>query len=154
MSSLARLRISSCSEASDSSMYPRTSQPPPVPLPAAVQLSPSTPSARPMNATSEQTVVTLEWHLTNLRAIFEGSKGDVKSRVIRSPLFGGGRWQVRNTVIGASTQPTERADLLLPLLWTGAEHLAVFGVRTDGRGATAGPGATGPRCSTRGGFPV
>ncbi|KAG8793347.1 hypothetical protein FRC12_003002 [Ceratobasidium sp. 428] len=42
----------------------------------------------------ESSTVTLEWTVRNLKQLFEGSKGDQKSKVVKSALFGGGRWQV------------------------------------------------------------
>ncbi|KAL0960934.1 hypothetical protein HGRIS_005939 [Hohenbuehelia grisea] len=42
----------------------------------------------------ESTTVTFEWTLRGLKALFDSSKGDVKSKVTKSPKFGGGRWQI------------------------------------------------------------
>jgi hypothetical protein len=38
--------------------------------------------------------ITLEWQITNLRQIFDGSRGDTKSKCLRSQVFGDGCWQV------------------------------------------------------------
>lgn len=37
---------------------------------------------------SETTFVTLEWHLSGLKAIFDGSRGEAKSKCIKSAVFG------------------------------------------------------------------
>ncbi|KAG8685884.1 hypothetical protein FRC11_009894 [Ceratobasidium sp. 423] len=42
----------------------------------------------------ESQTVTLEWTVRNLRQLFENSKGEQKSKVVKSAVFGGGRWQV------------------------------------------------------------
>lgn len=42
----------------------------------------------------ESQTITFEWPLTGLQSIFEGSKADVKSKVIKSVPFGGGKWNV------------------------------------------------------------
>ncbi|QRV79089.1 The BTB (BR-C, ttk and bab)/POZ (Pox virus and Zinc finger) domain [Ceratobasidium sp. AG-Ba] len=42
----------------------------------------------------ESSTVTLEWTVRNLKQLFEGSKGEQKSKVVKSAVFGGGRWQV------------------------------------------------------------
>ncbi|KZO99519.1 hypothetical protein CALVIDRAFT_544516 [Calocera viscosa TUFC12733] len=42
----------------------------------------------------ESNTITLEWTLRGLKALFESSKGDAKSKVTRSVKFGGGRWQI------------------------------------------------------------
>ncbi|KAL9933115.1 hypothetical protein V8E36_007833 [Tilletia maclaganii] len=43
---------------------------------------------------SEFQSTTLEWPLTGLKQLFDSSKGDHKSKVVKSPVFGGGRWTV------------------------------------------------------------
>lgn len=35
----------------------------------------------------------LEWTVRDLRQLFDTSKGENKSKVIKSALFGGGKWQ-------------------------------------------------------------
>ncbi|CED83348.1 TRAF-like [Phaffia rhodozyma] len=45
-------------------------------------------------AFKESEVITIDWKLTNLKALFETSRGDSKSRVVKSVLFGGARWQL------------------------------------------------------------
>ncbi|KAF8608499.1 hypothetical protein BDV93DRAFT_200841 [Ceratobasidium sp. AG-I] len=42
----------------------------------------------------ESSTVTLEWTVRNLKQLFDSSKGDQKSKVVKSAVFGGGRWQV------------------------------------------------------------
>ncbi|KAJ3541320.1 hypothetical protein NMY22_g3936 [Coprinellus aureogranulatus] len=42
----------------------------------------------------ETTSVTLEWTLRGLKALFDSTKGESKSKVTRSPRFGNGRWQI------------------------------------------------------------
>ncbi|KAG8986701.1 dolichyl-P-Man:Man(5)GlcNAc(2)-PP-dolichol alpha-1,3-mannosyltransferase, partial [Tulasnella sp. 427] len=42
----------------------------------------------------ESTTVTLEWTVRNLKQLFDGSRGDQKSKVHKSVRFGGGRWQI------------------------------------------------------------
>jgi hypothetical protein len=42
---------------------------------------------------SETTTTTLEWKVSGLKKIFEGSKGEGKSKVVKSAKFGGGKWQ-------------------------------------------------------------
>jgi hypothetical protein len=42
----------------------------------------------------ESNSITFEWTLRGLKALFESSKGDAKSKVTKSTKFGGGRWQV------------------------------------------------------------
>ncbi|KAM5538632.1 hypothetical protein V8D89_007661 [Ganoderma adspersum] len=42
----------------------------------------------------ESTTIRFEWTLRNLRNLFENSKGEVKSKVTKSPRFGDGRWQI------------------------------------------------------------
>lgn len=42
----------------------------------------------------ESKTVTLEWTVRNLKQLFESSKGEQKSKVVKSAVFGGGRWQV------------------------------------------------------------
>ncbi|CAE7231198.1 unnamed protein product [Rhizoctonia solani] len=41
----------------------------------------------------ESQTVTLEWTVRNLKQLFENSKGEQKSKVVKSAVFGGGRWQ-------------------------------------------------------------
>ena len=38
--------------------------------------------------------ITLEWRLSNLKSIFEASRGEAKSRCIKSSLFGDGKWEI------------------------------------------------------------
>lgn len=52
------------------------------------------PPAQPSHAYSQTEGVSLEWRITGLKAIFEQTRGDTKSRVVKSALFGGGRWQI------------------------------------------------------------
>ncbi|KAH6912805.1 hypothetical protein BKA70DRAFT_1397844 [Coprinopsis sp. MPI-PUGE-AT-0042] len=42
----------------------------------------------------EYTSVTFEWKLKGLKALFETTKGDSKSKVVRSGKFDNGRWQI------------------------------------------------------------
>ncbi|KAF8527990.1 hypothetical protein BU17DRAFT_73654 [Hysterangium stoloniferum] len=42
---------------------------------------------------AETTTTTLEWVVRDLKHLFEGSKGEAKSKVIKSVKFGGGKWQ-------------------------------------------------------------
>ncbi|KAF8630909.1 hypothetical protein AX17_005267 [Amanita inopinata Kibby_2008] len=42
----------------------------------------------------ESTSITFEWTLRGLKTLFDSTKGDHKSKVTKSPLFGGGRWQI------------------------------------------------------------
>ena len=44
----------------------------------------------------ETTCITFEWTLRGLKNLFDSTKGEHKSKVTKSPLFGGGRWQVRD----------------------------------------------------------
>jgi hypothetical protein len=50
----------------------------------------------------EFTCVTFEWTLRGLKALFDSTKGDTKSKVTRSPRFGDGRWQVSVGVFNSS----------------------------------------------------
>ncbi|CAE6475932.1 hypothetical protein ACGC1H_007273 [Rhizoctonia solani] len=47
-----------------------------------------------MTEFQESQTVTLEWTVRNLKQMFESSKGEQKSKVVKSAIFGGGRWQV------------------------------------------------------------
>ncbi|GAB1521561.1 hypothetical protein RhiTH_004658 [Rhizoctonia solani] len=47
-----------------------------------------------MTEFQESQTVTLEWTVRNLKQLFENSKGEQKSKVVKSAIFGGGRWQV------------------------------------------------------------
>ncbi|CAH7667576.1 hypothetical protein BY996DRAFT_4579384 [Phakopsora pachyrhizi] len=38
--------------------------------------------------------VSLEWKISNLKSVFDSSKGETKSKCIRSSYFGDGKWQV------------------------------------------------------------
>ncbi|GAA6064057.1 hypothetical protein JCM10212_006793 [Sporobolomyces blumeae] len=38
--------------------------------------------------------VQLEWKVTNLKQLFESTKGEVKSKCVKSPLFDNSRWQI------------------------------------------------------------
>ena len=38
--------------------------------------------------------ITLEWRLSNLKSIFETSRGEAKSRCIKSSVFGDGKWEI------------------------------------------------------------
>ncbi|KAF8636008.1 hypothetical protein AX15_000169 [Amanita polypyramis BW_CC] len=42
----------------------------------------------------EITSITFEWTLRGLKTLFDSTKGEHKSKVTKSPLFGGGRWQI------------------------------------------------------------
>ncbi|KAI0820427.1 hypothetical protein BC628DRAFT_1330305 [Trametes gibbosa] len=42
----------------------------------------------------ESTTIRFEWPVHGLKSLFEGSKGEAKSKVIKSPRFGDGRWQI------------------------------------------------------------
>lgn len=42
----------------------------------------------------ETTSIVFEWPLRGLKQMFENSKSDHKSKVIKSAPFGGGRWTV------------------------------------------------------------
>ncbi|KAH9925412.1 uncharacterized protein BXZ73DRAFT_91126 [Epithele typhae] len=42
----------------------------------------------------ENTTIRFEWTLRGLANIFDSSKGEAKSKVIKSPRFGDGRWQI------------------------------------------------------------
>ncbi|KDQ62554.1 hypothetical protein JAAARDRAFT_30458 [Jaapia argillacea MUCL 33604] len=42
----------------------------------------------------ESTTIKFDWTLRGLKNLFESSKGDSKSKVIKSAKFGGGRWQI------------------------------------------------------------
>ncbi|KAJ3565020.1 hypothetical protein NP233_g7910 [Leucocoprinus birnbaumii] len=43
---------------------------------------------------SESCSLTFEWTIRNLKHLFDTSKGDAKSKAVKSPKFGGGRWQI------------------------------------------------------------
>ncbi|KAF9454777.1 hypothetical protein P691DRAFT_826991 [Macrolepiota fuliginosa MF-IS2] len=43
---------------------------------------------------SESCSITFEWTIRNLKPLFDSSKGDAKSKAVKSPKFGGGRWQI------------------------------------------------------------
>ncbi|MBW0486767.1 hypothetical protein O181_026482 [Austropuccinia psidii MF-1] len=52
-----------------------------------------------LNTTNEQEFleiksVSLEWKLSNLKQIFDSSKGDIKSKCVKSSFFGESKWQV------------------------------------------------------------
>ncbi|KIJ45648.1 hypothetical protein M422DRAFT_59802 [Sphaerobolus stellatus SS14] len=42
---------------------------------------------------AETTTTTFEWTVRDLKHLFESTKGDTKSKVIKSARFGGGKWQ-------------------------------------------------------------
>lgn len=42
---------------------------------------------------NEACSITFEWTIRNLKHLFDSSKGDAKSKAVKSPKFGGGRWQ-------------------------------------------------------------
>ncbi|KAH9925561.1 uncharacterized protein B0H18DRAFT_1008984 [Fomitopsis serialis] len=42
----------------------------------------------------ESTTIRLEWTVGNLKNLFDGSKGEAKSKVTKSIKFGDGRWQI------------------------------------------------------------
>ncbi|TFY58335.1 hypothetical protein EVJ58_g6484 [Rhodofomes roseus] len=42
----------------------------------------------------ESTTIRLEWNVGNLKNLFDGSKGEAKSKVTKSIKFGGERWQI------------------------------------------------------------
>lgn len=61
-----------------------------------------------------QRTITYEWKLHGLKALFDGSKGDAKSKVTKSFKFDGGRWQIlfyANS--GTSTEPSTYCSLYL-----------------------------------------
>ncbi|EKM79382.1 hypothetical protein AGABI1DRAFT_128536 [Agaricus bisporus var. burnettii JB137-S8] len=43
---------------------------------------------------SESSALTFEWPIRNLKLLFDSTKGDTKSKALKSPKFGGGRWQI------------------------------------------------------------
>ncbi|KAF4617497.1 hypothetical protein D9613_006079 [Agrocybe pediades] len=43
---------------------------------------------------SESSSITFEWKLSGLKALFDSTKGDKKSKVTKSVYFGGNRWQI------------------------------------------------------------
>lgn len=43
---------------------------------------------------TESCSLTFEWTIRNLKHLFDSSKGEVKSKAVKSPKFGGGRWQI------------------------------------------------------------
>ncbi|OCH91934.1 hypothetical protein OBBRIDRAFT_870806 [Obba rivulosa] len=51
-------------------------------------------SASSVQAYQESNTIKLEWTLRGLKALFESSKGEAKSKVTKSVRFGGGKWQV------------------------------------------------------------
>ncbi|KAI0771133.1 hypothetical protein BD413DRAFT_551210 [Trametes elegans] len=55
----------------------------------------------------ESTTIRFEWTLKGLKSIFEGSKGEAKSKVIKSPRFGDGRWSCFMPT-QASSAPTDK----------------------------------------------
>ncbi|KAI0726225.1 hypothetical protein C8Q72DRAFT_847350 [Fomitopsis betulina] len=42
----------------------------------------------------ESTTIRLEWIVGNLKTLFDGSKGEAKSKVTKSVKFGAGKWQI------------------------------------------------------------
>jgi hypothetical protein len=48
----------------------------------------------PPSEPSETRSLVFEWPLFGLRQMFDGSKSDTKSKVVKSVPFGGGRWTV------------------------------------------------------------
>ena len=61
--------------------------------------------------------ITLEWKLSNLQSIFESSRGEAKSRCIKSSVFGDGKWEIyfyANSVC-ATTCTTSMAGLSVTL---------------------------------------
>ncbi|KAF8549323.1 hypothetical protein OG21DRAFT_609955 [Imleria badia] len=42
----------------------------------------------------ESITITFEWTLRGLKALFDASKGESKSKVTKSVKFGGGKWQI------------------------------------------------------------
>ncbi|EJD41831.1 hypothetical protein AURDEDRAFT_186281 [Auricularia subglabra TFB-10046 SS5] len=62
----------------------------------------------------ELRTVTFEWKLRGLKALFDGSKGDTKSKVTKSIKFDKGRWQIlfyANS--GTAAEPTTFCSLYL-----------------------------------------
>ncbi|PLW30182.1 hypothetical protein PCANC_22149 [Puccinia coronata f. sp. avenae] len=54
----------------------------------------SSPSLNDKQEFLEIKSVSLEWKLSNLKHIFDSSKGDTKSKCVKSAFFGMGKWQV------------------------------------------------------------
>ncbi|RDX50240.1 hypothetical protein OH76DRAFT_1380865 [Lentinus brumalis] len=58
----------------------------------------------------ENTTLNFEWVVRGLKNLFDNSKGEGKSKVMKSPRFGGGRWQIlfyaNSGVVGPDGQPT------------------------------------------------
>lgn len=42
---------------------------------------------------NEYCSLTFEWTIRNLKYLFDSTKGEAKSKAVKSPKFGGGRWQ-------------------------------------------------------------
>ncbi|KAK0558148.1 hypothetical protein OC844_005386 [Tilletia horrida] len=99
---------------------------------------------------SEFQSTTLEWPLLGLKQLFDSSKGDHKSKVVKSPVFGGGRWTVLFYAQSGSEQycslylnaePLEH-ERLNPLLTAGLGS-ANSGSASSGAGAGAGASGSG-----------
>ncbi|CAD6889263.1 unnamed protein product [Tilletia laevis] len=97
---------------------------------------------------SEYQSTTLEWPLLGLKQLFDSSKGDHKSKVVKSPVFGGGRWTVLFYAQSGSDQycslylnaePLEH-ERLNPLLHVAA---GAGSAASAGAGAGTGAGASG-----------
>lgn len=56
--------------------------------------APSPPSTRPLKLTIGTYQVQLEWKINNLKHHFESTKGEAKSKCIKSALFDRQQWQI------------------------------------------------------------
>ncbi|KZV73242.1 hypothetical protein PENSPDRAFT_313183 [Peniophora sp. CONT] len=79
--------------------------------------------------------VTFEWQLRDLKSIYEASEGAQKSQVVKSDVFGNGRWQIlfyANAGLGTSDDLTSgHISLFLACEPTDEEKEAV--VASDGQ---------------------
>ncbi|KAK0551824.1 hypothetical protein OC846_003095 [Tilletia horrida] len=95
---------------------------------------------------SEFQSTTLEWPLHNLKQLFDNSKGDHKSKVVKSPVFGGGRWTVLFYAQSGSEQYCSLYLNAEPLEHERISPLHAVGAGTSsggGSSSTAGPSGSG-----------
>ncbi|GAA5885241.1 hypothetical protein JCM3774_001830 [Rhodotorula dairenensis] len=102
---------------------------------------PSTPSLD-TSEVLETRSVQLEWKVTNLRTLFDATKGDAKSKCIKSPLFDQSRWQI---FLYPNSGHEQYVSLYLSCEPTEAEKERALSEKPDLLTALPGPGSSDVR---------
>lgn len=68
---------------------------------------------------NEYCSLTFEWTIRNLKYLFDSTKGEAKSKAVKSPKFGGGRWQIL-------FYPNGGVPKELPQLAEGGGYISLF----------------------------